>query len=232
MSTTDMEKLKTEMVVFLRNSDILSITQRGVTTISNVFNATTNQTVFTLSNAVARNIRSVVLASEPHTPDRATKNAYDDYTPDYKSISSTITFGTGISENSSVIVTYDYSSGTTEKVWADYPELQYLPASVPRVGFDITGFRTQALSIGDSNWFSDALITVKVYDSNLKNIDGFISTIRSKVKESQLSFYHFQIVRPKNIGPALLHDITSKSKLSGKVFEKAIDLLARFNFEV
>ncbi len=223
--TTDMENVKTEMVVFLRNSDILSTTQRGVTTTSNVFTATAAQTIFTISNAVTRNIRYV-------TVDGTSKDAYSDYTPDYKSISSTITFETAMSGNELVDVGFDYSSGTTEKVWADYPELQYLPASVPRVGFDITGFRTQALSIGDSNWFSDALITVKVYDSSLKNIDGFITTIRSAVKSAQLSFYHFQIVRPKNIGPALLHDIVSKTKLSGKVFEKAIDIIARFNFEV
>ncbi len=222
--TTNLEDVKTEMVVFLRNSDILSTAQRGVTTTSNVFTATAAQTVFTISNSVTRNIRYVTI-------DGVAQDAYNDYTPDYKSISSTITFGTAMSGAELVDVGFDYSPGTTEKVWADYPEIQYLPASIPRIGFDITGFRTQVLSIGDSNWFSDALITVKAYDSNLKNIDGFISTIREKVKASQLSFYHFQTVRPKNIGPALLHDITSKTKLSGKVFEKAIDLLARFNFE-
>ena len=226
-----MEDVETEFVVFLRNSDILSTTQRGVTTTSNVFTATAAQTVFTLSNAVTRNIRSVVLSSGPASSDNEIKNVYSDYAPDYKVVNSTITFGTGISENSSIIVTYDYSSGTTEKVWADYPELQYLPSSVPRVGFGITGFRTQVLSIGNSNWFSDSLVTVKVYDSDITNIDNFISTIRSAVKTAQLSFYHFQTVRPKNIGPPLLHDLVSKTKLSGKVFEKAIDLIARFNFE-
>ncbi len=225
MSTTDLEDVKTEMVVFLRNSDILSTTQRGVTTTSNVFTATAAQTVFTISNSVTRNIRYVTI-------DGVAQDAYTDYTPDYKSISSTITFGTAMSGSELVDVGFDYSPAKTEKVWADYPELQYLPASIPRIGFDISGFRTQVLSIGDSNWFSDALITVKAYDSNLKNIDGFISTIREKVKDSQLSFYHFQTVRPKNIGPALLHDIKNKTMLSGKVFEKAIDLLARFNFEV
>ncbi len=222
--TTDMEDVKTEFVVFLRNSDILSTTQRGVTTTSNVFTSTASQTVFTISNNVTRNIRYVTI-------DGVAQDAYKDYTPDYKSADSTITFKTGVSINALVDVGLDYSSGAIEKVWADYPELQYLPSSVPRIGFDITGFRTQVLSIGDSNWFSDALVTVKAYDSNLKNIDNFISTIRSSVKSAQLDFYHFQTVRPKNIGPPLLHDIVSKTKLSGKVFEKSIDLLARWNFE-
>lgn len=230
MSTTDIKDVKTEFVVFLRNADILSTTERGVTTTSNVFTATASQTVFTLSNAVTRNIRYA-------TVDGVAKDVYTDYAPDYKSISSTLTFTTGLTAGELLDVGFDYSSGTAEKVWSDYPELQYLPSSVPRVGFDITGFRTSALSIGDSNWLSDALVTVKVYDSNLKNIDSFISTIRSKIKAAQLSFYHFQTVRPKNIGPALLHDLVAKgrvagkSRLSGKVYEKAIDLIAQFNFE-
>ena len=93
------------------------------------------------------------------------------------------------------------------------------------------GVNTIPISIGDSNWFTDALVSIKLYDKKLKSIDGFITTIRSKVKDSQLDFFHFQVVRPKNIGPALLHDIKSKTKLSGKVFEKSIDLVARYNFE-
>ncbi|GAG95357.1 unnamed protein product, partial [marine sediment metagenome] len=58
-----------------------------------------------------------------------------------------------------------------------------------------------------------------------------------KVKAAQLSFYHFPIVNISNIGPALLHDLSNmgkmagKSRLAGKVFEKAVDLIARFNFE-
>ncbi len=224
MSTLDIKNLKTEMVVFLRNSDILTTTQRGVTTTSNVFTATEAQTVFTLSNSVTRNIRYV-------TVDGTSKSAYTDYTPEYKVISSTITFLIGLSADELVDVGFDYSSGTTEKIWGDYPEIQYLPSSIPRIGFGLTGLRTKLISIGDTNWFSDALIRIKVYDSNLVSIDDYLSTIRSKIKAAQRAFYHFPIVTVSNIGPSLLHDIVSKTKLSGKVFEKAIDLLARFNFE-
>ncbi len=222
--TTNLEDMKTEMVVFLRNSDILSINQRGVTTTSNVFVATGAQTVFTLSNNVVRNIRYATI-------DGTAQNAYIEYTPDYKVSGTTLTFETGMSGSELVDIGFDYSPGTIEKVWADYPQLEYLPDSVPRVGFEIIGIRTRPLSIGNSNWFSDALFSIKLYDSNLQNIDGFLTTIRSAVKTAQNSFFHFQIVRPSNIGPSLLHDIKSKTRLSGKVFEKAIDLVARYNFE-
>ena len=224
MTTLNLQKLKTEMVVFLRNADILTTTQRGVTTISDKFSATAGQTVFTLSNAVTRNIRAI-------TVEGASKSAYVDYNPDYKAVSSTVTFLTGLSAADQVVVGYDYSSGTIEKIWSDYPELIYVPNDAPRIGFGFPGFRTRPLGIGNTNWISDAFCSIKVYDKNEKTIDGYISTIREKLKAAQRSFFHFQIVTPTNIGPAIVHDVSSGTKLAGKVFEKAIDLIMRFNYE-
>jgi hypothetical protein len=216
--------IKTELVVFLRNSDILSTTQRGVTTTSNTFTATAGQTVFTISNNVVRNIRSVAVEG-------TSKSAYKDYTPSYATTSSTVTLLTGASVGELVAVYFDYSSGTTEKVWADYPEIKYLVDDCPRIGFDIMGIRTKPIGIGEANWLSDAMITIKVYDKNTKTIDNFLSTIRTKLKAAQKSFYHFQFTYPTNIGPPLLHDIMDGTKLAGKVFEKAIDILFKYNYE-
>ena len=230
ISTLNMESAKTEFVVFLRNSDILSTTQRGVTTSSSTFTATAAQTVFTLSNAVTRNVRNVMV-------DYVDKTDFVDYSVDYNVLSSTVTFTTGITENSSVIVMYDHSSGLAEKIFPDYPEIEYLPNSVPRMGMGVIGPRTKPISIGNTNWLSDAIIRIKVYDKNLKNIDNFITTIRNKVKAAQRSFFHFPLVTISNIGPPLLHDFANKGKfagnaqLAGKVYEKAIDLVCKFNFE-
>lgn len=230
MATADQQKMKTEMVVFLRNSDILSTAQRGVTTDSSVATATASQTLFTISHNVVRNIRYV-------TVNGASKSAYTDYTPDYKAASSTVTFLTGLTNGDKVDIGLDYSSGTVEKIWSDYPEIEYLPSAIPRVGFDIIAQRTEPLGIGDTNWLTDAMMTIKVYDSNLKAVDGYITTIRSKVKAAQRAFYHFPLITIGNVGPPLLHDFVSKvqnsgkARLAGKVFEKAIDLICRFNYE-
>lgn len=230
MTTLNMESMKTEFVVFLRNSDILSITQRGVSTISDRFTATAAQTVFTLSNSVTRNVRNVMV-------EYVDKTDFVDYSVDYKVTDSTVTFATGVTADDLVIVKYDHSSGLLEKIFPDYPEIEYLANSVPRVGFDIIAQRTKPISIGDTNWLSDALIRIKVYDKNIKNIDNFITTIRNKVKAAQLSFFHFPIVTISNIGPPLLHDFINKmtsgdkTRLAGKVYEKAVDLVAKFSYE-
>lgn len=221
MSTVSMEKIRQEFLVFLRNSDILSVSQRGVTTKTDTFTSTAGQTVFTLSSYTVRNIRSVTVNS-------VSKSVYRDYTPTYNSgVASTITFGTGLTLNDSVSIQYDYSSGTVEKVWCDFPEIIYLPNDCPRLGFDITAYRTNPIGIGSTNYLSDALITVKLYDlGTYRTIDVFLSTLRNKLKSAQKSFYYFQFVYPSNIGPVISH-----TELSSKVFERSMDITCKFSFE-
>ena len=221
-ATADTQKIKEELVVFLRNSDILSTSQRGVTTISNSITATTGQTVFYMANYTTRNIRSVTI-------DSIAKSAYIDYTPNYLTgVSSTITFSTGLSSGQIVIISYDYSNSTAENIWPDYPQILYYPIDCPRIGFDIISQTTTPIGIGTTNWLSDALVSIKVYDmGSYKAIDQYLSTIRSKVKSYAKSFYHFQFAYVSNMGPVILHT----TDLNKKVFERAIDLTMRFNFE-
>lgn len=221
ISTASLDKIKEEIVVFLRNGDILTIAQRGVTTISNNFTAIAAQTVFTLSNNVVRNIRAVTI-------DGTSKSAYSDYNPAYNSISSTITFSSACSVGQVVSVGFDYSSGTAEKIWPDYPQILYYPVDCPRIGFDIISHRTTPIGIGTTNWLSDALVSIKAYDmGNYKAIDQYLSTIRQKIKDNAKGFYHFQFAYASNIGPILLHD----TALNKKVFERSLDLTMRFGWE-
>lgn len=223
MTTIAMEKARQEFLVFLRNSDILSTTQRGVTTKTDKFVATAGQTVFTLSSFTVRNVRSVLVNSVAKLP-------YKDYNPAYnQGIASTITFLSGLTLSDTVDIQYDYSSGTAEKVWPDYPEVLFLPTNCPRVGFDFISMRTTPIGIGATNWLTDALVRVKFYDlGTYKTIDQFISTLRSKLKAAQKSFYHFQIAYVTDLSPV---NITLNVANIGKVFERFVDITMRFAFE-
>lgn len=219
MSTRNDRIMKEELVIFLRNSDIFPIATRGVTTQTDTFTATAGQTIFTLTQNVVRNIRSVTVQS-------VAKKVYTEYTPNYLTASSTVTLLTGATLSDSVVIVYDYSSGATEKIWPDYPEIVYLADGVPRIGFDIMGVRTQVIGIGTTNWLSDAMVTIKVYDKNIRTIDGYINTIRSAVKSNQKSFYTFPFAYISNSGPPIIVEYLGK-----KIFSKSVDLLCRFNFE-
>lgn len=225
MATANMNNIKTEFLVFLRNSDVFTTTQRGVTTISETITATAGQLSWNVNKTTVRNIRKVRIGGTP-------KAVYTDYTPVYTSgASSTITLTSALTGGEAISTQYDYSSGTAEKIWSDYPIVAYLVNDVPRIGFDFLGHRTKLIGIGDTNWISDAIVTVKVYDKNLKNIDSYLTSLRSVIKTAQKSFYHFPLVYITNTGPPLLHDIHADAKLAGKVFEKSMDIMLRFSFE-
>lgn len=215
----NMQQIKEEIVIFLRNADILSTTQRGVTNTSEMFSGTGASQMLTLSNNVVRNIRSITVDGTEIKP-------YLDYTPSYGVATTTVT-GTFASGTNNITVDYDYSTGTAEKIWPDYPQLTYIANDTPRIGFDFTAHRTQPIGIGSNpNWLSDALVTIKVYDKNLKNVDSYISTIRSAIKSGQISFYWFPFVTLSSVGPPFLH-----SELASKVFERSVDVILKFGYE-
>jgi len=223
MSTFNMKKVREELMVFLRNSDILSTTQRGVTTATDSFTATLSQTLFTLTNYTVRNIRSV-------TVNAVAKSVYQDYTPTYNTGSaSTVTLGTASALSDAVSIQYDYSSGTTEKVWPDYPEIIFLPTSCPRIGFDFISMRTKPIGCGSVGWITDALVRIKFYDlGTYLTIDDFITTFRAAVKAAEKNFYHFQIAWIGDMGPVnpVIENVGTK-----KVFERYNDMTLSLAFE-
>lgn len=225
MSTQDVWKVRQEFLVFLRNSDILTTTQRGVTTKTDTLTATAGQTIFSTTLFTVRNIRSV-------TVDSISKKAYFDFTPAYnQGAVSTITFPTGLSVGQVVVIQYDYSAGTLEAVWPDYPQKITFPLDLPRIGFDFISSRTTPVGIGTVNWLTDNLVRVKVFDyGTYRNIEDYLTTLRSKLKTAQTAFYYFKIVVPEGMGPVIPHDATSE-KSKGVVYERSMDVVMRFNFE-
>lgn len=223
MTIRSEQKLKEDIVVFLRNSDILSIAERGVTTKTDTFTATAGQTIFTMTSNIVRNIRTVTVQGNA-------KKVYAEYTPNYLTASSTVTLLTGATVGDTVAITYDYSahSETTkfEGIFPDYPEIVYLADSCPRIGFDIEGNKTEIIGIGNPNYLTDSIATIKIYSKNQKALDGYIYTLRNAIKTNQKGFYYFPIVYASTTSP-----IMTVEHLNKKVFMKSVDLIMKLNYE-
>jgi hypothetical protein len=220
LSVISEQNAKTEFLVFLRNSDILTIAERGVTTVaSETFSGTGSSQVLTLANNVVRNIRSVTVSS-------VAKRAYFDYTPSYSASTTTIT-GTFTAGTNNIVVSYDYSTSMNEKIWADYPELGLLDAgSFPRVGFDFISGATETLGLGATKYLTSRLCAVKVYDRTQNVIDRVLTSLRQAVKTSQSSLYHFGFMYPANVGPVIVRD-----EFDRKIRERDLDVELRFAYE-
>ena len=214
------QKVKEEILVFLRNSDILSTATRGVTTKTDSFTATASQTVFTLTSTNVRNIRAVTVQA-------VSKSAYLDYVPTYNTGSaSVVTLNTGATLNDTVTIQYDYSTGTLDKIWPDYPAIRRFATDMPRIGFDMFK-RPRVIGIGTTNYITDALVPIKIYDKGTyRAIDGYLTTLRQAFKTNQKGFYYFQLAVLGNESPIIPTE-TDK----GVIFEKTLDVTFRFAFE-
>lgn len=218
MSYLDIYRIREELVVFLRNSDIFSVGTRGVTTESDSFNGTGALLTFTLtpSTGSVRNVRSVTVSS-------VSKALGTDYTVNYSTGVVTFVVAPGSGTNN-VVVSYD--CGTSDKIFPDFPRPDISVSSFPRIGVDIISAKTEMAGFGNVH-VTDFLITVAVYDFKSEDISNYIKAIRQAMIAARSSFYYIKLLTPNAIGPM----IVSPNK-NDKILMQTVDFNAGFNYEI
>lgn len=189
-----LSNIKEELVVFARNADVFTTTQRGVTTASQNFTATSGQTTFNLTNFPVQNIRTV-------TDDGSPLYLITDYTVNYTT--GVVTMNTGITLNHTVAFSYDYKTSTAEKIYPDLPRTDITISSMPRMGFDYTSIQTVPFSLNASSEISKMIVSAIVWDTTITAVDGYQSTLRAAVNAAKKSFQTFPYIHPIGVGPML-----------------------------
>ena len=209
----NIQNIKQEQLVFLRNQDIFTISQRGVTT-ANATGTLSGTKVITISTAGVKNIRSITVAA-------VTKNLGTDYTVAYGIASTVITFVAN--QTGDYIASHDYG---TDKIYPDFPRDDLKINSYPRIAVDILNMSIDAFGIGGDTFISNVSFTIVVYDNKSKVIDGYIQAIKTAYLANAKTFFYLSFVKPTLIGPT----IDSLDKFS-EIMQKNIDLLGMFNVE-
>lgn len=210
----DIQAIKQEQVVFLRNNDVFTITQRGVTTAS-ATGTLSGTKVITISRTNVKNIRSITVAA-------VTKNLGTDYTANYKHANGcVITFGA--SQTGDYVVSHDYG---TDKIYPDFPRDDLTIDSYPRIAVDILNVSMDAHGIGGSQFISNIAFTVVVYEDKSDDLDGYIQTIKDLYVANAKEFYYMKFVKPTLVGPT----INSPDK-KDEIMQKNIDLLGMFEVD-
>ena len=193
----DIFEIKKEIVNFLRNQDIFTTSDRGVTTATEEFNGDDSTTEFTVSNTNIKNVRSVTVGG-------VSQSYGTDYTIDFEGSSpGTITFTTApVAGTNNVDIQYDY--GSADKIYSDYPRPDLSISSYPRIGFDIMSSVTASAGVGGSEDMSNILIEVVIYDPNLKNIENYGKAVRDAFRSNKKSFYNFKFIAPRSISPLVV----------------------------
>jgi hypothetical protein len=205
-----------ELVVFLRNSDVFTISQRSVTTQvdTGTFSAAASHTI---NHNNVKNIRSIVVAGN-------TLAFGTDYTVNYDS-SSTCVITFTAAQTGAYTLTYDYG---TDKIFPDFPRPDLTISSFPRIAVDILNITTEPGSFGNVN-VSTITFTVVVYDPKSRVVKQTLSTIREKFIAAQTGFYYLKVVKPSFTGPLLP---SPRDEGKDKVFQQNTDFESRFNYEI
>ena len=217
MSTIDYFQMKQELVVFLRNQDVMTITSRGVTTVTEEFNGTGSKTDFVLAQSNLKNVRSVTVGG-------VAKTFGTDYTVDYTTY--TVTFTTApASGTNNVDIEYDYG---TDKIFPDFPKTTLSISNFPRISVDLIS--VDSVPGGFGNVLKNRItFTVVVYGVNKKDILDYLTSVRSAFISEWTSFYYLKhVIRPIATGPMIM---MSLEKGKDKVMQQNIDFEVLFNYE-
>ena len=217
MAIIDEDNVVEELVVFLRNQNIFSTAQRGVTTITEELDGTGSQLAFVLSNTPVRNVRGVTVGG-------VSKSLGADYTVVYSTATINFVVAPGAGTDN-VDIQYDY--GSTDKIYPDWPRPDLALSSFPRIAVDILDIPSRPGGFGNVNE-SEINFTVVVYDSTTKTIRDYITTIRTAFINNYNDFYYLKIINPTGTGPV----ISPGDEFHQKILSQNIDFRSKFNLEV
>jgi len=203
----NVQNIKQEQLVFLRNQDIFSVSERGVTT-ANATGTLSGTNTITIAVSAIKNIRSV-------TVDAVAKSFGTDYTVAYNAANCVITFTSN--QTGDYTVPYDHG---TDKIYPDFPRDDLTIDSYPRIAIDLLNISTEAFGIGGEDFISDIPFTVVVYSDKSNDLDGYIDSIRSAYLSNAKGFYYLRFVKPTLVGPT----INSQDK-KDEIMQKNLDLM-------
>lgn len=219
MSTYDERKIKDELLNFVRNSDIISVANRGVTTAADTGIAGTgSDIVHTTTNEKMKNVRSVV-----------------------SDISGTLTYGTDwefdfsgtdqVTIYNSVIghtytVNYDY--GTGDKIFDDFPrtDLSLSDYTNGRIGFDSIAAPTRELGIGGVTNQTSMTLQFSLYARKKWVLGDIMYNIRKAFNENKKNFYRFPFINVSST-----NNLSKSDTVDDKVIQQNFNVTIPFIFE-
>lgn len=219
MAVINLRNIKDEWVFFLRNSDILTITERGVstTTEEGTWSSDTSQLI---NKTNVKNIRSITVDASPiiYGTDFTVDTDFDD--SGIKKTKITLV----AAQTGAFIITYDFG---TDSIFPDYPKDNLSLSSYPRVACDILGVDSEPLGFGDQKVADNTniILTALVYASKTTKVDATIDLIRSAVKTSERGFFYFKYIRMASMGPLI------DTPVNQRIIHRNIDFISAFNIE-
>jgi len=223
MSYLSLINIKHELLNFIRNSNVLSTTERGVTTTSEDFTATGGAETFTLTITTARNVRAVT--------DNGTALKFGtDYNFTYSATTGYITqviVSKVLTLGHKIAVSFDYKATQGSAIYPDYPRQDLDLSSYPRIGFDLFMYDKSTAGFGNVNR-SDLTFLIKILSGSTKSNDTYMDTLNQAVIAAQNNFYYLSYIKPTNI----TQNVPVSERGKNKIYEVSMRIMARNNYEI
>lgn len=225
MTTLNVKNIREELVFYLRNADVLSVSIRGVTTGSYSGTGSGAQTTINLGQTNVRNVRSLTI-------DAVAQKYLRDYTVNFST--GVVTLTSALSGGEALEASFDY--GSSEKIYPDFPRDDLTLTSFPRVGIEITSATTEPFALGGADHISDFVITIFAIvpvnkDSNVASgyggtgdLSTLVSNIRGAIRTYAKSLHTIPYIYPLTLNP-----ITTGWK--NKAIMQSADFMAKFIVE-
>jgi len=207
--------IKEELVVWLRNKNIISLSDRGVTTVTDDFNGDGNMTQFQLSQTTLKNVRKVTIGITEQT-------FGTDYTVDYSNAQVNFTTAPEIGVDN-VNIEFDYGN---DRIFPDFPQPYLKLNSFPRIAVDIISGNTTEFGIGANTNQSEYIISIVCYDKDQSDVEDMIASIRSNLMDDKKNFYYIPFLTITSMGPLLATPFGQN-----KIFQRNQDIMGKFIFE-
>jgi len=208
-----------ELTYFLRNQDVISTTNRGVTTAEQTGTMSGGDNVL-IDKTNIKNIRSVTIgvSSLSYGTDYTINTNYSNST-----IKCKVDFGEA--KNGDYTISYDYG---TDKIYPDYPRVTDLSFdSYPRIGVDIIAVNSRENSIYGDAIHKEALVEIVIADTKRSDLEDLVTSVEQKIKNNAKKFYYFNYIEPYDMSPLLIQD---KSKT--KVFQRNLTFKIPYHTEL
>ena len=210
----DTLEIKKELVNFLRNSDIISKANRGVTTRTDTgtYAGASTDTVDTNPTKL-RNIRSIIVGG-------TTLKYGSEYT---------VNLNTGVITYISAQTgdyTLSYDTGAPDRIFPDFPQAKVNLASFPRIAVDIIGGDMEEVELGARTTLHDYNISIICYARKTRELEAMISAVMSNMLLNKKLFHYLKFITPEMLGP-----IVNNMNKGSKVIQRNIDFKSTFNYE-
>ncbi len=221
MASLDLNEFFEEMTVFLRNQNIFTVSERGVTTVTDEFDGDAAETDFQINRTNVKNVRTVTVGG-------AGQSFGTDYLVNYNDANdkTTITFSSAPgSGTDNVDIQYDYG---TDTIFPDFPKPDLTLSDFPRIGFGDISERSQPGQAGAGTNLTENVISIIVYEINKRNLRSRRKSLKDAILSNELNFFYVTEIRYLGSGPVL------KSPFEfgrDKVNQQNVDFIIPHEFE-